>query len=52
MKFSDRVGYSTILQQFYGVFYRKNVGVDFVFPESSDLSGYKVIVVPPLYVVE
>lgn len=50
MKFSDRVGYPTILQQFYGVFYRKNVGVDFVFPESPDFSGYKVIVVPPLYV--
>jgi beta-galactosidase len=50
MKFSDRVGYHTIMQQFYGVLYRKNVGVDFVFPESTNFSDYKVIVVPPLYV--
>ena len=50
MKFSDRVGYHTIMQQFYGTLYRKNVGVDFVFPESTTLSDYKVIVVPPLYV--
>ena len=50
MKFSDRVDYHTIMQQFYGVLYRKNVSVDFMFPESTDLSGYKVIVVPPLYV--
>jgi beta-galactosidase len=50
MKFSDRVGYHTIMQQFYGVLYQKNVGVDFVFPESANLSDYRVIVVPPLYV--
>jgi beta-galactosidase len=50
MKFSDRVGYHTMMQQFYGVLYRANVGVDFVFPESTNLSDYKVIVVPPLYV--
>jgi beta-galactosidase len=50
MKFSDRVGYHTIIEQFYGVLYQKNVGVDFVFPESANLSDYKVIVVPPLYV--
>jgi beta-galactosidase len=50
MKFSDRVGYHTIMQQFYRVLYQKNVGVDFVFPESANLSDYKVIVVPPLYV--
>jgi beta-galactosidase len=50
MKFSDRVNYPSILRQMYGVLYRANVGADFVFPESSSLSNYKVIVVPPLYV--
>ena len=50
MKFSDRVGYHTIMQQFYGVLYRKNVGVDFVFPEGTNFSDYRVIVAPPLYV--
>jgi beta-galactosidase len=50
MKFSDTVDYRTLLWQMYGVLYRANVGVDFVFPESTDLSEYKVVVVPPLYV--
>ena len=50
MKFSDHVDYRTILWQMYGVLYRANVGVDFVFPESTDLWQYKVVVVPPLYV--
>ncbi len=50
MKFSDRVDYRTLLWQMYGVLYRANVGVDFVFPESTDLSEYQVVVVPPLYV--
>jgi beta-galactosidase len=50
MKFSDRVDYRTLLWQMYGVLYRANVGVDFVFPESTELSEYKVVVVPPLYV--
>ena len=50
MKFSDTVDYRTVLRQMYGVLYRADVGVDFVFPESTDLSEYKVVVVPPLYV--
>ena len=50
MKFSDRVNYRTILRQMYHTLYRENVGVDFVFPDSTDLAKYKVIVVPPLYV--
>lgn len=50
MKFSDHADYSTILQQMYKVLYRSNVGVDFVFPQSTNLSDYKVIVVPPLYI--
>jgi len=36
MKFSDRVDYRTLLWQMYGVLYRANVGVDFVFPESTE----------------
>jgi len=50
MKFSDRANYRSILRQLYHTLYRANVGVDFVFPDSADLSRYKVIVVPPLYV--
>jgi len=51
MKFSDRVDYGWILHQMYNTLYHENIGVDFVFPESTDLAQYKVIVVPPLYVV-
>ena len=50
MNFSDRVNYKWLLDQMYHALYRENVGVDFVFPESTDLAKYKVIVVPALYV--
>ena len=50
MKFSDHDNYMTVLHQMYNALYHANVGVDFVFPESRNLSDYKVIVVPPLYI--
>ncbi|HKM48069.1 MAG TPA: beta-galactosidase [Terriglobales bacterium] len=50
MKFGDKVNYRTILQQMYETLYRQNIAVDFIFPESTNLSDYKVILVPPLYV--
>ncbi len=50
MKFSDKVNYRTILGQMYEALYRQNVAVDFIFPEGTNLSDYKVILVPPLYV--
>jgi len=50
MKFSDKVNYRTILRQMYETLYRQNVAVDFIFPESTNLSDYKIILVPPLYV--
>lgn len=50
MKFSDRVNYDWLLRQIYGTLYRENIGVDFLFPESTDLRKYKVILVPSLYV--
>ncbi len=50
MKFSERANYRSIMQQMYRTFYRKNVGVDFIFPDTTDLSQYKMIVAPPLYV--
>ncbi|MCP5109399.1 MAG: beta-galactosidase, partial [bacterium] len=50
MPFDDHVNYISALNQLYGALYRLNVGVDFVFPESASFDGYKVIVVPPLYI--
>jgi beta-galactosidase len=50
MKFSGHDNYQTVLRQMYGALYRENIGVDFVFPDSTDFAKYKVILVPPLYV--
>lgn len=50
MKFSDHENYSSVLHQMYSALYHANVGVDFIFPDSTNLSDYKVIVVPPLYI--
>ncbi len=50
MPFSDHDDYGSVIRQMYKALYHENVGVDFIFPETTDLSKYKVIVVPPLYV--
>ena len=50
MKFSDHANYRSLMQQMYNTLYRENIGVDFVFPESTNLASYKIVVVPPLYV--
>jgi beta-galactosidase len=51
MPFSDRANYRSVLAGMYRALYRLNVGTDIIFPDSTNLSDYKVIVVPPLYVV-
>lgn len=50
MPFSDRANYRTVMRQMYRALYWQNVGVDFIFPDTTQLSDYKVILVPPLYV--
>jgi beta-galactosidase len=50
MKFSDKVNYRTVLGQMYSALYHNDVGVDFIFPETKDLSSYKVVIAPLLYV--
>ena len=50
MPFSEHADYSSVMKQMYRALYRLNVGVDFIFPDTTDLSSYKLIVVPPLYV--
>jgi beta-galactosidase len=50
MPWSRPGGYELEMRRLYRALYRLNVGVDFVFPETADLSEYKVVVVPPLYV--
>ena len=50
MPWSNPGGYDVEMRRLYSALYRLNAGVDFVFPETEDLSAYKVVVVPPLYV--
>ncbi len=50
MKFSDHADYRTVLQQMYHVLYGTMSAWISCFPESTNFSDYKVIVVPPLYV--
>ncbi|HTT60942.1 MAG TPA: beta-galactosidase [Bryobacteraceae bacterium] len=50
MPWSHPAGYDLEMRRLYRALYRWNVGVDFVFPETEDLSAYRVVVVPPLYV--
>ena len=44
--------YMTILHQLARTLYDLNVGMDFVFPQTTDLSGYDVLLVPPLYIAD
>jgi beta-galactosidase len=50
MPFDDKVDYMTVLNQLYRALYNLRVEVDFVFPQSRNLSAYRLIVVPPLYI--
>ena len=42
--------YKSVVDQVHRALYNNNVGTDFIFPEGADLSQYKLIVVPPLYI--
>ena len=42
-------GYNDVLRPFYDALYRMNAEVDFVDPSATDLSDYKLIIVPALY---
>jgi beta-galactosidase len=44
--------YRTLVEQIHRSLYELNVGSDFVFPETQDLSGYKVLIVPALYIAD
>jgi beta-galactosidase len=41
--------YSQLIVNLHRAFYDANVGVDFVFPENTEISQYKLLVVPMLY---
>jgi beta-galactosidase len=49
MPVSDNVDYMTVLRQMYNALYDLNIEPDFVQAGVSDLSRYKILLVPPLY---
>jgi beta-galactosidase len=48
----NRADYGSQVRQIHRALYDLNVGTDFVFPDTQDLSAYKVLIVPMLYVAD
>jgi beta-galactosidase len=44
--------YGSLVRQFHKALYSLNTGADFVFPETTDFSQYKVLIVPALYIAD
>jgi beta-galactosidase len=42
--------YVSLVRQLHNSLYKLNVGSDFVFPETTDFSQYKLLIVPALYI--
>jgi beta-galactosidase len=49
---TTKADYNSLVRQIHRALYDMNVGADFVFPETADFSGYKVLIVPSLYVAD
>lgn len=45
-----KADYTSLVRQIHRALYDMNVGTDFVFADNADFSGYKVLIVPALYV--
>ncbi len=45
-------GYDSLVQQMHRCLYDLNIGSDFVFPETTDFSAYKLLIVPALYIAD
>lgn len=50
MPFKEGNAYMEVLRQMHRAAFRQNLGVDFVFSENADFTGYEILLVPPLYV--
>ena len=44
--------YDTLVRQIHRSLYDLNIGVDFVFPTTTDFSAYKLLIVPALYIAD
>ncbi len=45
-------GYDSLVQQIHKSLYGLNISADFVFPTTKDYSGYKLLIVPALYIAD
>jgi beta-galactosidase len=52
MPFDDNVSYMTVLSRLYEALYKLRVEADFIFPQSRNLTDYRLIIVPALYVAD
>jgi beta-galactosidase len=50
MPFKNGDAYMEVLRQMHRSAFRQNIGVDFVLAENADFTGYKLLLVPPLYI--
>jgi len=50
MPFKNGNAYMQVLRQMHRAAFRQNIGVDFIFAENADFSGYDLLLIPPLYV--
>jgi beta-galactosidase len=50
MPFKNGNAYMEVLRQMHTAVFRQNIGVDFVFAENADFTGYNLLLVPPLYI--
>jgi len=44
--------YGSLVRQFHKALYSLNIGADFVFPETTEFSQYKLLIVPALYIAD
>jgi beta-galactosidase len=48
----SKADYGSLVRQMHRALYDMNVGADFVFPDTDDLSSYKLLLVPSLYIAD
>lgn len=46
------INYARPVEQLHAALYKANVGTDIVFSDAADFSGYKLLIVPALYVAD
>jgi beta-galactosidase len=50
LPFKDGNAYMDVMRQMHRAAFRQNIGVDFVFAEDADFTGYDLLLIPSLYI--